>query len=66
MSSRNFFFVCGFSMSIIQLVFDCSILKNKGSNSNNSSVDNSRIQNQVEIDVKKDSNNNPYNLPEDF
>ena len=63
--SGMFLFVCGFAMSIIELLFDCTILKNQTLNSHNSSADNSKIQsNQVEIDMKKDSN--PYNIPEDF
>ena len=63
--SGMFLFVCGFAMSIIELLFDCTILKNQTLTSHNSSADNSKIQsNQVEIEIKKDSN--PYNIPEDF
>ena len=63
--SGMFLFVCGFAMSIIELLFDCTILKNQTLNSHNSSADNSKIQsNQVEIEMKKDTN--PYNIPEDF
>ena len=63
--SGMFLFVCGFAMSIIELLFDCTILTNEELNSHNSSADNSKIQsNQVEIEMKKDTN--PYNIPEDF
>ena len=63
--SGMFLFVCGFAMSIIELLFDCTILKNQTLTSHNSSADNSKIQsNQVEIEVKKETN--PYNIPEDF
>ena len=52
-------------MSIIELLFDCTILKNQTLTSHNSSADNSKIQsNQVEIEIKKETN--PYNIPEDF
>jgi hypothetical protein len=60
-----FLFVCGFAMSIIELLFDCTILNNQTLTSHNSSADNSKIQsNQVEIEIKKETN--PYNIPEDF
>jgi hypothetical protein len=63
--SGMFLFVCGFAMSIIELLFDCTILKNQTLTSHNSSADNSKIQsNQVEIEIKKETN--PYNIPEDF
>ena len=63
--SGMFFFVCGFAMSIIELLFDCTILTNEELNSHNSSAENSKIQsNQVEIEIKKETN--PYNIPEDF
>ena len=63
--SGMFLFVCGFAMSIIELLFDCTILNNQTLTSHNSSADNSKIQsNQVEIEMKKDTN--PYNIPEDF
>ena len=63
--SGMFLFVCGFAMSIIELLFDCTILNNQTLTSHNSSADNSKIQsNQVEIEIKKETN--PYNIPEDF
>jgi hypothetical protein len=64
-----FLFVCGFAMSIIELLFDCTILKNESIASHNSSTDNSRIQYNNEIELDKDvkkNDNNPYNIPDDF